>query len=108
MREHFRLPKEKALRGGLIAWLVICWLLIDYPYGLLLFVFSVGWPWALRRAQELRGMDLYPGASEIVREVARSQRERGKLGGVRSLDQRVSGIAPLLRRALNGLTERRA
>jgi hypothetical protein len=45
--------KKGPFRTAFVAWLVFCWLLIPYPYGLLLFVLSA----ALQRPQEIGQRD---------------------------------------------------
>ena len=47
-------PKKKPARAGLLIWLVFCWLLLPYPYGLGLFVLSAGWYWTLQRPNKVR------------------------------------------------------
>lgn len=49
-------PNRKTARmgGWWIAWLVVCWLLVDYPFGFWLFILSAALHRTLQSAQEIR------------------------------------------------------
>jgi hypothetical protein len=52
-------PKKKPPeRAAVIAWLVVCWLLVDYPFGLWLFVLSAALYGTLQRFQKISGRDI--------------------------------------------------
>jgi hypothetical protein len=55
---------KKAPRRALVAWLAFVWLVIPYPYGLLLFFLCAGGFCALQRLQEGVGVD--PDAGRIA------------------------------------------
>jgi hypothetical protein len=45
---------------------VLCWLLVEYPYGLLLFAFSACWYGALHRTHQLPMSILTPEAESVL------------------------------------------
>lgn len=59
--------KKPAVRAGMLAWLVVCWLLVAYPYGLLLFILSAAGHRALQRAHQIRHGNIETGPAKIVR-----------------------------------------
>jgi hypothetical protein len=71
MRLAIDYSMKKAPRRALVVWLAFVWLVIPYPYGLLLFFLCAGGFCALQRFQEGVGVDPDAGRiANLVSEVA--------------------------------------
>lgn len=59
MRYVIQLPDRPSI-WATIAVMVVCWLCVDYPYGLTLFLLCAAWPWALKHAHQLVRREVHP------------------------------------------------
>lgn len=60
----FKLSKRTAI-WATIAAMVVCWLCVDFPYGMSLFFACASWPWVMKRAQKSDAPRLESGVEFI-------------------------------------------
>jgi hypothetical protein len=59
--------KKPPRRTALLIWLVFCWLVLAYPYGLLLFILTACGHWALQPVQQVGRREIKARASQVIR-----------------------------------------